>query len=126
MPDASITLLQFMELGELLKSSRGSMPEFNQVADLSGSDKVLFFYMLNYHYFSDQWQKKVVFLRGLITKISGNQTKRMLKALQGSLTWEELNSAANNMKASKMRHSLMKKYQSGALRTKIKVRPIIN
>ena len=60
MPAASITLLRFMDLGELLKISRGSIPEFNQVADLSGLTKLLIFYMLNYHYFSKEKQKREI------------------------------------------------------------------
>lgn len=45
---ASITLLRNMDLEELLKNSRGSMPDFNQdVTDLTGMTKLLIFYMLN-------------------------------------------------------------------------------
>ena len=83
MPDASITLLRFMELGKLLKSSRGSMPEFNQVADLSGSDKVLFFLYVKLSLFFRSMAKKGSFFERTYNKDFRKPNKEDVESTSG-------------------------------------------
>ena len=118
---ASITLRQFMDLGDLLKPSRGEMPEFVNVHDLSGMIKFtspLFFILLQ---FSDAWQSKVYFVQRIIDKISGNQRKRMLDAIRGKQSWESLNSDVTKILESKVKHSLTRDNPTVRIRMKIKV-----
>ena len=118
---ASITLRQYMDLGDLLKPSRGEMPEFVNVHDLSSMIKCtspLFFIVLQ---FSDAWQSKVYFVQPIKEKISGNQRKRMLDAILGKQTWESLNSDVTKILESKIKHSLTMDNPTVRIRMKINV-----